>query len=1217
MSDLDFLALLGQPEGETIDFKLTFHDFATDKGKGDFVRDILAMSNTPRSCSAYIIVGVKDTNGSRTLVGASTTLDEVAFQSQLRDRVYPVPVLRFSVHRHENKDFGVIELPPEKYGPCTPVRTNPQLKLFEGQVWFRRGSSNDIAKSADLQRILAWINGQGVATNDGLLPTIAQWPEFIEAVHNFAPDRRYLLVTHPFDTELAGHLSSLGKVPWAAVIDFDIASDITGLYATVSPTLGLQRNIHKAVLGARPAINFNGGTYWYFARGLSGREETIELGPWRKWVNRYQNELTTQFNGLAASLSPSPVTCVVLWHHSDLADHIDTVLQTAYGAFGDALEVILITGDNFDISQVCHKFSATSFAIPWDGLARGVDASISLDAAESSGKCLLPGSHGEPVHIPHDKALWLREELELVDLRAGKVLPETSDPRRDFLRGAEISWFGLGAHCDVDRDKTARLKTRIESELRSRRTSRVNLYHAPGGGGTSVAKRVLWDLHEQFPALILHRTRPNETTDRLFTITSCTNQPAVVLIDGSQIAERDVDDLYQVLSSRHIPVVILQVLRRFQPQNEGPRAVYLPAELTLSEAYRFVEQFAAIDVSKRPLLEVLLNGGESRTRTAFYFGLTTFGKDFVGITPYVEHRLRELSVPQRQIACSLALAHHYAQRAMPAQAFGHELGLPPTAVVKFVEALPMGLLELLINTGTGQWRTAHDLIAEEVLIQIMTPEGADRRNWRQQLSQCAIDFAHKCRGHDTVISGDLLEVAQRTFIFRDNANMLGTEKAGTNRFSQLVEDIPSQIGRENVLRELAEIFPDEAHFQAHLARFYAFQVRDYSAAKEYIDRAIAIRDSDHVLHHVRGMVLRSQVYESLEQDDDLNEIIKLAESAVLSFERSRSINPDNEHGYISEAQMLIRIMDHCASKHPKGLLGFLSQANVFPLCHESVERTEDLLDHVRSARESEGESPFEQDCRARLRALFSDHETALSTWNSLLDPNKGIYKPPIRRQLVWTYLRRRGSWDTLPPKEVARIVELLQDNLNEEPNKDTNLRLWVRAVRRLEHPPSPQQVIEKLAYWKANSGSLEATYYLYVLYSLLVVAGNRAYHPDALRHMEECKRASQFRQKRTKSYEWYGRGTGLGRLVHQSVLGEWDKTKEFWERVTPLERINGVIVEAANPQKGTIEVQGGLQAFFVPSRGDFHVSKSENQRVTLYLGFSLDGLRAWEVVRVE
>ena len=1213
MTEDEFLALLEQPEGETLDFKRQLADFSKPQGKGEFIRDVLAMANTPRTESSYIILGVddEDSQGRRTLKGISAHFDEVTLQAQLRDRVYPIPVVRYSVVAYDNKSFGIIEIPPERRGPCMPVRTFADLKLLNGQVLLRRGSQNDVAKPADLNRIHDWLNGRPPQSAEPVIDN-PEWVEFAESVHYFEPTRRYLLIAHPFSSDLAAQLSTLGKVPWSAVMDFDQAGDTKGLLAAVRPTLESHRSSRIGVLGSKCPANFDSATYWYFARGLDGRDDTIEIGKWQHWVRRYQIELTRQFERIASSTAPSPVTCVVLWHDSSLANHTDSVLQAAYGAFGDALHTTIITGNHDDASRLVDKFDARQFDITWAGLARGIDGTRSLRTV-TPGKCIIPGIHGEPVEVEPGKMGWLKEELDVVDLASGQTLPDQEEPRRDFLRGSEIGWFALGAHCDVDRDKTRRLKAKIEGELRNRRTSRVNLYHAPGGGGTTVAKRVLWDFHDKYPAIILHRTSPAESADRLYTLTSMTAQPLLVMIDGSEIAERDVDDLYQILSSRRIPVVILQVLRRFQPQKEGPRAAYFPAELTIGESARFAEQYASAAPESRHRLEALVNASDPRTRTAFYFGLATFGKEFLGLTPYVEQRLQELTQTQRRIVAHLALSHHYAQRPLPVQMFTDVLGIPARSAIDLTKVLPQATLELLIDVGSGRWRTAHDLIAEEVLTQLLTPGDEERLNWRQQLSAWSIEFAHTCRGRDNIPSDELTEIARRAFIYRDNSNLLGTERSGERRFSQLIDDIPTRIGRENVLKNLADTFPDEAHFQAHLARFYSLQVGDFEQAKLYIDKAIAIQDTDPLLHHVRGMVVRSQAYRAMEEDAEISSVVKLAEAASESFQQSRAISPDNEHAYISEAQMLIRLLDYCGSMHPQGVLGYLSQPVVDPLLRDAVERTEDLLDHVQGAREGVGQSSYEQDCRGGLSDLLSDHETALQTWNSLLDPNRGAYRPPIRRQLVWTYLRRRGSWDTLPAKEVARIVDLLQENLSEEPNKDSNLRLWVRAVRRLESPPSPQQVIEKLAYWKANTNSLEASYYLYVFFCLLVIQGHRAYRTDAERALEECKRLSQNRQKRTKSYEWWGSGGGIDRLVHHSLLGEWDREKEFWERNSPLERVPGVIVDAGSPQKGTIEVPGGIKAFFVPARGDFHAGKSENQRVTLYLGFSYEGLRAWEV----
>jgi hypothetical protein len=119
-----------------------------------------------------------------------------------------------------------------------------------------------------------------------------------------------------------------------------------------------------------------------------------------------------------------------------------------------------------------------------------------------------------------------------------------------------------------------------------------------------------------------------------------------------------------------------------------------------------------------------------------------------------------------------------------------------------------------------------------------------------------------------------------------------------------------------------------------------------------------------------------------------------------------------------------------------------------------------------------------------------------------------------------------------------------------------------------------------------------------------------------MRFLEECKTLARFRRNRTKSLEWLGPGTGVNRLVHQSRLGEWEKDKEFWENPSLLERVTGRISKIGEPQSGQIEIHG-LSAFFVPAKGNYFRSHDENKAVSFFLGFSYDGLRAWEVHDAE
>lgn len=603
---------------------------------------------------------------------------------------------------------------------------------------------------------------------------------------------------------------------------------------------------------------------------------------------------------------------------------------------------------------------------------------------------------------------------------------------------------------------------------------------------------------------------------------------------------------------------------------------------------------------------------DKRLRSAFYFGLVAFQRDFAGLGSFIGKRLALLNDAQKKILGFLAIAHRYGQQSLPSQAFSETLALPRGRAVDLPMALPQMVLDLLITTDATRWRTTHDLVAAEILEQLLTPNSADRRVWAQQLSEWAVEFAHFCCGWSPVPSEEMLEVARRTFVYRDNTELLGTERAGTKQFAQLIQEIPSDEGKLVVLKTLTELYPQEAHFWAHLGRFYSMERRDHQNALVAIDRAIESEPTDSVLHHMRGMALRQEAYEQLQQRRPLEAALKLGMEAGVSFARARELNPDDDHGYISEVQMILKLMDYAGREHPSGVHGYIGSPGANPYLRECFERAEDLLERVRNKREGEGPSHYEETCRGEMDALYGQYEQALQVFDSLL-MRQDVFFPPVRRQIVWTYLARRGRrWDHLTPREVDRTVSLLEDNLREEPHSGTNLRLWVQAVRRSSHPPSLDTVIEKVTYWRANADSLEATYYLYVLYCLQAIEGSTIARDFAIRFRDDCRARARLRRNRTKSFEWLGRGSGIGRLAHHSQLGEWRQDIDFWDNTQPLGRTNGRISRFDGPQAGEIEVVGGLPAFFVPAKTGFFSRNCENRPVTFLLGFSYDGLRAWD-----
>jgi tetratricopeptide (TPR) repeat protein len=825
-------------------------------------------------------------------------------------------------------------------------------------------------------------------------------------------------------------------------------------------------------------------------------------------------------------------------------------------------------------------------------------------------KILFPSSSGAPVPVTNKDVGWLEEELDLVHRALGLSPPPNRTIGRDFLKGAEISWYELGVHCDVDRDLAAQLTTQIRSDLQSRNTVRINLNHAPGAGGTTLARRICWDFRVDFPCVRLVRTSPRETIERLKFLSSMTGLPILVVLDRSDVAEKDANELFDLTRAYHVPAVFLQLQRRVDATT-GKRSFFLQFLLSSHEASRFAHILGREEPSKESALRRLEASTIPAMRNAFYFGLVAFEREFAGLDPYVRLRLLGATNEQTNVLLYFAFAHHFGQSGLPAHAFADILGAPKNLALDLPMYLTQNQLSLVLEDQGSQWRTLHELIALEIIEQVLSSNATDRRVWRYALAERAKEFALFLRGRDPDPSDALSELTRRIFLYRDNVEVLGKEASASGAFSRLIEEIPVPESAVAVLTSLTELYPEDPHCWAHLGRYYNAKLKDHAEALRCIDCAIALNDQDPVILHMKGMVLRTRTYALIDDDADVSLVIAAAQAASDVFQRTRALNPDAEHSYISEVQLVIKVLEYAARKQHSSTIGVLRVPGASPYLVAAIDLAETLLDGVRRIRPAEEPSRYEATCRNQLDTLYGDYQVALQAWDALL-ARADIYRPTVRRHIVWTHLARRGrSWDRLHPSEVDRINALLEENLREEQFDDRNLRLWLQAARRRRNPPTLDLVIERIAQWKANTSSLDATYYLYVCYALAAIEGSLAARESTIRFLDECRQRSRFRADRSKSFEWLGAGKGISKLVHQSALGDWGR---FWSRTDRLVRTTGRITRIEGPQAGQITTSEMLSAFFVPGVGGFGKGRSENELVSFYVGFSYDGIRAWDVL---
>lgn len=1217
-----FAQFLELEETEYLDFKMNLYKLSGLKGdanqyaQSELAKDVVSMFNTPRKDSAYLILGVKKHPGEKPdLVGVDKHPDDAVIHEILCSWLDPCPTIIYHPISYKGKDFGVIEIPLDRSLGWVMPKKDYKKTLESGKLYYRKSTKNTVADQSAHKKITNWFESGdygpliGREIND-------YWNEFEDFIARFSKGYYYFLAVSPIPKTEVHLAKPLGIHPWSYVFDFDENSDSEGLLSKCREDLENTRSLHITTISDFLPINPNNSCQWYFSAGLSSRHDTVlgDDSTVKEWRRKYARDIRRRVADLASVTLPKPSILIVYWEEDQKdPEYLRAIIESCDEIFGSQLSVVIVTPEaSGTVNQLASLFGAKHVVIPAKEFFHGISA-LSRTALPSLSDCFqIPSSSGAPITIENAKWQWLSESLEVVGLHIGVSLTDSSEAEL-FLRGADPSWGAISDRADVERSVQARLDMLVNERIQRRRAHRLNLYHEAGAGGTTLARRILWDRHKNYPCVSLLSTDPRDVADRLAFLVSESNLPIVAIVDSSVVGDIDTDPVFERLRADHLPVVLLQISRVQEVERQGgASSVMLRADLDKEEAIRLVNSLAVIRPEREEVLKEAISDDGFESRTPFYLSLLAFERDFLGIERYVDQRLEGLPPIQQKVLEFLAISHYYGQKSVSADLFRTLLALPIGKPVHLEEVLPKNVIHLLVMGADLNWRTTHPLIAERILVRLLSAGASDTRIWKQKLSTVAKEFADFCRGDTPEPFEEGTDLAYQVFIARGTDEYTEESRATRNiPHSRLVNDIPSIEGKKSVLQYLTDVFPEDPHVWAHYGRFLSLVLKENADALNALRISLSIYDGDPLLWHMRGMIERNQAYDSINEREGLEEVLKFAEQASISFAKARSLQPHNDHGYISEVQLIIRALDYAASvNNSSALVASTNSSNTW--LREAFGRAEDMLSEVRRNHQGEPSSYWELRCRADLTNLYGDFSKALQQWDSLLQ-QKEVFAPPVRRQIVWAHLaRHERNWEKLSRKEIRRIYGLLEENLEQDGGASADYRNWIQACRYLQPVPDLDSVIEKVAYWRMNSDSLDAVYYLYVLYALKALEGATLAGADSIRLLEECRQMARLNRNRSRSYEWYGKGTGISRLVHFSQLN-WSERGEFWEDVSQLQSVSATIRSIRGSQAGELELTGGLSAFFVPGKSGHYKGHSENRKVSCYLGFSYDGLRAWSV----
>jgi tetratricopeptide (TPR) repeat protein len=1227
-----FATLLQRFESDVLDFKLEHHNVTApdpkqrERKRAQFAKDILAFSNVWRDEPRHIVIGVKpQSDGTFLMQGVSEHVDSADLVRALDGLVHPCPHFDYIPVEHDGKHFGIIEIKADRsIGPFFAVKDvgggdgAAELLLRKNALYCRRASVNVEANREEQKAIWAWFSD---TRNQSFIdyPSDDAWARFVELSQITSPAQNFVLLLALSDSARDARLTNLAGIDWSLVIDLDPASQLFGALKHSHDRLARRRAVHVLTLDGKLLGEPGRSTCWYFPAGLQTTVDPIPELRFRDWVSRFGRAAAQMLEQIAAACS-GPTSVIILCEDSTKAQLVRRLAEEITANFGERATCIALTSRVEDWSNLEREEIASIIPMAIGNFLDGLEAQARAAEMGSEEVIQLPGVGGVPKDIAGEVLAFLEEDLELVHLAAGNRLADGDRPIRQFLTGGQISWFELGLQADVEREKLPELLRITQQDLFQRRSSRINLYHEPGSGGSTIARRVVWLCHQKYPCVVLRRCSARETAARIARIYQITGQSVLILREGSDVPETEADQLANLLAGARLPSVLLQVLRRYTPPTSGMRSTFLAAQLTTVEAERFRAALTHEVPSRRSVLDALVRGSVSERRP-FLFGLAAFADEFAGLRPYVQNHLREIPAAQIKVLQFLALAHDYGQQTLAASHFAEMLQVPPSRPVIFEKLLSEQARGLLVEHAPGRWRPLHQLVSGEILELTLSSGSADTRLWKAQLGELARAFVRFCRTTAPVPPDELQAIVEQVCVRRNDAELLSGVSAGENRFSRLVSELPTADAKLMLFEQLVDEFPDNPHFWAHLGRYYSIGRKDFGKAEEAIDRAIVLNEGDHVLHHMKGMVLRNLAFQLITGKEPLAAIVSAAKRAADCFQTARNLAPNEDYGYISDAQMTIRILDY--ARGAQNAVTALANETVDPWLREGFERVEDLLSTVREQRRGQAPNGYEEECRAQLDVLYGAHDQALQRWDQLLQRKTPsgqplVYAPSIRRQIVWVQLARcERQWDQLSPKHLQRSLDLLEANIQQEPDDDRNIRLWLQGARFLTPPPALSAAADRVATWRMRGDSLDAIYYLYVLKVLEALDGSAIAADDASKNIEICKTKAGFRRDRTHSFEWLSDGQGLRRLAHQDQLGGWDNEADFWRNTKPLLRIQGTVTRINAPQSGEITIRWGMKVFFVPAQAGMSYGQDENRLVTFFLGFSYEGLRAWSVQPVK
>ena len=537
----------------------------------------------------------------------------------------------------------------------------------------------------------------------------------------------------------ARHLDVLGKFPWQKVWDFGQESHESGVFNACKDDMEGKVKVFtwKDPLDQRHSLS-DGTTDWVFVRGMVEKKDSMIVSEnFRDWFSKVKGSLNRHCQQLSEQCEEKkkPLLVVILWYDNfEYLLHLTRLLEKIDESVDGAKFVLIMPHLPEDADQeaslkcLCKQFDIQTIPqIPLKKLCHNLYHCPCPFQLETCQKFKLPTADGSFLPDINEKdAWWYGEEIDVLYTTDTQELSPGNHPGESFLVGEPIEWsecdFGL---LDAKRSLYNPIRQQLMSCIMKRTSAVITLFHEPCAGGTTLAKRLLWDLHFVTPCVSIQSQKfdTEGVLKRLESLYQKTNLPVVVLADRvepDRLAKMKAENVL-----RNIPIVILALqcsTSDFKAKRHGGNQYFLSGSVDASEAASLAYVFSrnCTEEKKRELKVLSDDVGKGQPHMLVEFGLVVFGERYKVVHSFVRCYLGAVNaqlLPWQRALGYLAITCSYAQTGLPSEFFG---GIFTESEPVHPDDLTDSRKQLISeDLKDSTWKIKHQVIADEILEQLL------------------------------------------------------------------------------------------------------------------------------------------------------------------------------------------------------------------------------------------------------------------------------------------------------------------------------------------------------------------------------------------------------------------------------------------------------------------------------------------------------------------